>query len=156
MSVVDANGNILTKAQLQAKTTAVVLPAQVTVNETIYESFTHPGAKDPETGMRRLFRAGSVVSQAVIDKIYADSAAAVSSLSPVSGLAAGGTAVTINGTGLLGTKGVKFDTVQATNVKVVSDTKVTCVTPPHAVGAVNVTVQDASGDVVKNAFFAYA
>lgn len=155
MSVVDANGNILTKAQLMAKTTAVVQPAKVTVNEDVFESFSYSGAKDPETGKRRLFRAGAVVDQAAIDKIYSDSAAAVSTMSPVTGLAAGGTPVTINGTGLLGTKGVTFGGAAATNVKVVSDTKVTCTTPAHAAGAVTVVVQDASGDVTKAAFYSY-
>jgi hypothetical protein len=156
MSVVDANGNILTKAQLGALTTAVPAPAMVTVNQEIWETFSYPGAKDPETGTRRLFKVGSVVAQSVIDKIYADSAASVSSLTPVTGGVAVTTPVTINGTGLLGTKGVTFGGTAATNVKVVSDTKVTCVAPAHAAGAVNVVVQDASGDVTKTAAFTYA
>jgi hypothetical protein len=76
-------------------------------------------------------------------------------MSPVTGLAAGGGAATINGTGLLGNKGVTFGGVAATNVKVVSDTKITCTIPPHAAGAVTVVVQDASGDVTKPAFYTY-
>lgn len=156
MSVVDANGNILTKTQLMALTTAVVQPAKVTVNADVYESFSYSGARDPETGKRRLFRAGAVVDQAVIDKIYSDSAAAVSTIVPAGGGVAGTTPVTINGTGLLGTKGVTFGGTAATAVKVLSDTKVTCVAPAHAAGAVNVVVQDASGDVTKTAAYTYA
>lgn len=155
MSIVDANGVILTKTQLAAKTSAVTPPAKVTINEDIFETFSYPGAKDPETGLRRLFLAGDVIPQAVIDKIYSDSNATVSAILPVTGLAAGGTPVVITGTGLLGTKGVTLGGVAATAVKVVSDTKVTCTTGPHATGAVTVIVQDASGDVTKTTFFTY-
>lgn len=156
MSVVDVNGTILTKAQLLAKTTPVVVPDKLTLTEEIWETFGYSGATDPEGGKRRLFRAGEVVESALIDSIYAASNAAVSTISPTGGLAAGGTPVTINGTGLLGNKGVTFGGTAATNVKVVSDTKITCTAPAHAAGAVNVVVQDASGDVTKTGAYTYA
>lgn len=156
MSVIDVNGNILTKSQLLAKTTAVVVPDKVKLTEEIWETFSFPGAKNPETGKRRLYRVGEVVDPAAIDAIYNASLAAVSSISPTGGSTAGATPVTINGTGLLGTKGVTFGGTAATAVVVVSDTKVTCVAPAHASGAVNVVVQDASGDVTKTGAYTYA
>lgn len=53
----------------------------------------------------------------------------VSSVAPTSGPPAGGTAVTITGTGFTGATSVRFGGQNATNVVVVSDTSITCKTP---------------------------
>jgi len=53
----------------------------------------------------------------------------VTSLSPKKGTVAGGTAVTINGTGFTGATEVVFGTKAGTKVKVVSSTKLTVVSP---------------------------
>jgi hypothetical protein len=155
MSIVNAAGNILTKAELTALTTPVVVPDKLKLTAPVYETYTHPGAKQFEGGKRLLYPTGKIVTQKEIDDIYAASNASVSSLTPTSGLAAGNTAVTINGAGFSGVEGVTFGGTPATQVVVVADTKITCRTPAHAVGAVNVVVQDASGDVTKNAAFTY-
>jgi hypothetical protein len=63
----------------------------------------------------------------------------VTGVSPGSGDIAGGTAVTITGTRLTGTTGVNFGSTPATSVVVVSDTSVTCVSPAHSAGVVDVT-----------------
>ena len=59
---------------------------------------------------------------------------------PVSGPDAGGTVVSLSGTGLTGASGVVFGGGAASSVTVVSDTRLTAVTPPHPAGAVEVTV----------------
>jgi len=64
----------------------------------------------------------------------------VTSVSPVGGTIAGGSAVTINGTGFNAGATVTFGGSAATNVVVVSSTKITARTPAHAAGSVNVTV----------------
>jgi hypothetical protein len=64
----------------------------------------------------------------------------VSSISPATGDAAGGTAVTITGTGFLAGATVKFGGVSATNVSVVNSTSITATTPAHAAGKVDVVV----------------
>jgi hypothetical protein len=64
----------------------------------------------------------------------------VTSVSPVGGTIAGGSAVTINGTGFNAGATVTFGGSAATNVVVVSSIKITARTPAHAAGAVNVTV----------------
>ena len=65
----------------------------------------------------------------------------VTSLSPSSGPAAGGTAVTITGTGFTGASAVDFGTAAATNVTVNSSTQITATSPPGTAGtAVDVTV----------------
>jgi hypothetical protein len=64
----------------------------------------------------------------------------VTSISPTGGSIAGSTSVTINGTGFLSGASVTFGGAAATNIVIVSPLKITAKTPPHALGAVNVTV----------------
>jgi hypothetical protein len=64
------------------------------------------------------------------------------SCSPSFGPAAGATNVTITGTNFLGTTGVTFGGVGATNVVFVNSTTVTCTTPAHSPVTVNVVVTD--------------
>jgi hypothetical protein len=70
----------------------------------------------------------------------AATAPSVTSLTPNSGDPAGGTQVTINGSGFASGAAVTFDGLSATSVLVINAVHLTCVTPPHAAGAVNVTV----------------
>ena len=69
----------------------------------------------------------------------------ISAISPVSGPAAGGTAVTITGTGFLTGAGVTLGGTAATNVVVVSSTSITAKTAAHAGGAVSVVVTNTDG-----------
>lgn len=64
------------------------------------------------------------------------------SLTPNQGTFAGGTPVTITGSGFVDGATVAFDGVAATEVVVVNSTTITCVTPPHAAEAVDVTVEN--------------
>jgi hypothetical protein len=70
---------------------------------------------------------------------------AVTSLSPTSGPAAGGTNVTINGSGFTGATAVSFGSVAATSFTVVSATRITARTPAQAAGAVTVSVTTPGG-----------
>lgn len=78
------------------------------------------------------------------------------SISPATGAAAGGTAVTILGTDFEGTTGVTFGGTPATSVVVVHDGKITCTTPAHAAGAVNVVVQNPDGNDTMTGAFTYS
>lgn len=65
----------------------------------------------------------------------------VTSVTPNSGSTAGGTSITdLAGTGFISGATVTFGGSSATNVTFVSATKLTCTTPAHAAGAVNVVV----------------
>ncbi len=64
----------------------------------------------------------------------------VSAVSPNAGTTAGGTSVTLTGTGFVSGATVRFDGTLASNVNVASSTSLTATTPAHAAGAVNVTV----------------
>jgi large repetitive protein len=64
----------------------------------------------------------------------------VTSVSPSQGTAIGGTTVTIEGSGLSGAQFVSFGGTAATDVKIVSGSEITVVTPAHASGTVGVSV----------------
>jgi len=75
----------------------------------------------------------------------------ITSISPSSGSTLGGTSVTITGTSFTGASTVKFAGTLATNITVVNDTTITCITPSRgAVGPVGVIVT--TGGVSSNNF----
>lgn len=86
---------------------------------------------------------------------YNTAPSAVSSCVPAVGLAAGGTNVTIIGNGFAGATGVTFGGTAATNFVLVSDSYITCTTPAHAAGAVNVVVTDPAGNGTLTNGFTY-
>lgn len=70
----------------------------------------------------------------------------ITSLAPVTGPLAGGTTITLTGTGFTGATAVRFGTVDAASFTVVSGTELTAVTPAATTaGAVDVTVVTPSG-----------
>ena len=70
----------------------------------------------------------------------------VTSCSPNNGTTAGGTSVTITGTNFFsGTITATFGGTAATSVTFVNSTTITCVTPAHAAGLVNVVVTNPDG-----------
>ena len=82
----------------------------------------------------------------------------VTGVSPGSGPTAGGTSVTVTGTGFSGVTGVTFGGAAGTAVNVVSTTQLSVVSPPHATGAVDVVVTNGLGAsaVVPSDQFAYS
>ena len=69
----------------------------------------------------------------------------VTRISPKTGPAAGGTPVMISGSGFSDDATVRFGLVEAASVKVISSTALVAVTPPEAIGSVNVTVTTPGG-----------
>ena len=78
----------------------------------------------------------------------------VTSITPNTGTTAGGTSVTITGTGFLAGATVSLGGTAATNVNVVGSTSITATTAAHAAGAVSVTVtnSDAQSGSLPNGF----
>jgi hypothetical protein len=74
-----------------------------------------------------------------------NTAPAVTSVTPPNGALAGGTAVTITGTGFLTGPTVTFGGTAATAVTFVNATTITATTPMHAAGTVNVVVTNTDG-----------
>ena len=79
----------------------------------------------------------------------------ITSLQPLSGLATGGTLVTIVGGNFTGTLTVTFDGVAATGVTLVDSTTLQATTPAHASGAVDVVVSNANGMATQADGFTY-
>jgi hypothetical protein len=69
----------------------------------------------------------------------------VASVTPATGLAAGGTAVTISGTGFTGATAVTFGGTPATAVVVVSANTITATSPAKAAGTYDVRVTTPNG-----------
>ncbi|MFD3488598.1 IPT/TIG domain-containing protein [Streptomyces sp. NPDC058665] len=80
----------------------------------------------------------------------------VTGVSPSSGPTAGGTNVTLTGTGFTGASSVTFGGVPATSFTVNSATQITAVTPPGGVGAAVVAVTTPGGTSAPDVFFFYA
>ena len=76
---------------------------------------------------------------------YVSTAPVISSISPTSGTANGGTSVTISGSNFAAGATVSFGGTSATNVSVVNSTSITATTPAHASGTVNVVVTNTNG-----------
>jgi hypothetical protein len=80
----------------------------------------------------------------------------VTKITPTTGTTAGGTRVTISGTGLSGATSVKFGSVAATGVTVNGHgTKLKAVSPAHAVGPVNIVVTTPGGTTTNNSADTY-
>ena len=80
---------------------------------------------------------------------------APTSVSPNAGTTSGGTSVTISGSGFTGATAVTFGGSAATSVSVVNDTTITCITPSHSAGAVNVVVTNAAGSGTLTSGYTY-
>lgn len=93
-------------------------------------------------------------NQLLVYGLVPPAALSLTSVSPTSGGTAGGTKVTIAGTGFQSRATVAFGGNAATNVKVVSTTSITATTPAHAAGTVSVTVTNPNGQsaTLLNAF----
>ncbi|HUY23344.1 MAG TPA: IPT/TIG domain-containing protein [Acidimicrobiales bacterium] len=89
--------------------------------------------------------AGTSTPTAVDQFTYRAPLPTVTGVAPASGPASGGTTVTITGAGFTGTTRVVFGTVAATSFTVVSDTRVTAVSPAQAAGIRNIVLSTAVG-----------
>lgn len=79
----------------------------------------------------------------------APQAPTVTSVDPGTGPSTGGTLVIVTGTNLTGAQSVRFGAAEATAVQVLSDTQVSCVSPPGTAGSlVAVTVATPGGTTV--------
>jgi hypothetical protein len=78
----------------------------------------------------------------------------VTSIAPNGGTTAGGTPVTVSGTGFVAPATLTLGGTAATAVSVVNSTTITATTPAHAAGAVNVVVQsNAQTATLTNGYF---
>jgi hypothetical protein len=87
--------------------------------------------------------------------VYPGPTPKVTSLTPATGAAAGGTEVTVTGSDLTDATGVTFDGAAGTAFSVTDYFTVKATTPAHAAGAVDVVVQHPEGNVTVTDGFTY-
>jgi len=153
MTLYDAAGARITKAAFPA--TADTDPVMV-VDENVYERV-HVGPQDPDPEgsiTRLLMAAGASLRQSEIDLLFP--AVVVTSITPDTGPAVGGTAVTIRGKNLSGVTAVTFDGAAGTSLQVLSPTELTVVTPAGAAGPADVAITSDAGTVTETGGFTYA
>jgi hypothetical protein len=89
---------------------------------------------------------GGVSSATAADHYtYVGAAPTVTGVSPASDTTAGGSAITLTGTGFIGATSVAFGTTVLYSFTVNSDTSLTAIDPVHAPGTVDVTVTTPNG-----------
>ena len=86
---------------------------------------------------------------------YTAPAPTFTSISPTSGTTAGGTAVTITGTGFTGATAVTIGGATATSLSVVSDTEITATTPAGTAGTANVVITAPGGTLTETGAFTF-
>ena len=88
---------------------------------------------------------GGTSATSVADEFTYEPGPVVTSVNPPSGSPAGGTSVTIDGSGFTGATGVKFGSAAAPSFTVNTDSQITATTPAGAAGQVDVTVSTPGG-----------
>ncbi|WP_395753590.1 autotransporter-associated beta strand repeat-containing protein [Prosthecobacter sp.] len=97
------------------------------------------------------------LASVAFDRVVLDGTAAVTvtAILPPNGTTAGGSSVTIIGTGFTGATGVTIGGVAATGVTVISDTMLTATTGAHASGATNVAVTAPGGTATGTGMYTF-
>jgi hypothetical protein len=111
----------------------------VTVNSSVKITATTPALSDTTVDVRVTTDWGTSANTAADNYRYT-APAAVTGVSPATGPRTGGTSVVLTGQRFTGATAVRFGGTAAPSFVVNSDTKITVVTPGHAVGTVDVTV----------------
>jgi hypothetical protein len=96
-----------------------------------------------QTGGHNIIVTGPGGTSAIVSAdlfTYKPPAPAITAIAPSSGPSAGGTSVTVTGTGFTGATRVAFGGVVATSFSVVSDTQITAVSPAQPAGAHHIVV----------------
>ncbi|MGW0486178.1 IPT/TIG domain-containing protein [Nonomuraea sp. NPDC003214] len=157
MTLYAANGTQLTKTTAAAKVDDVpVTDPIVEVTEDLIEGFRPEGTTFPPQARRLWKTAGTLIRQSELDAMFP--AGEITSVSPATGPAAGGTAITIKGRNFTPTASASAVTVggaNATDIVVVDEQTITCKTPAGTAGAQDVVVTTDAGAVTKVDVFTY-
>ena len=119
--------------------------ASFTVNSDTQIAATAPAAGSAGSVAITVTTAGGTSATSSADQFTYVAAPTVSGISPQAGPFAGGTTVTISGSGFSGATAVDFGTSRAASFAVVSDTQVTATSPAGAMGVIDVSVTAAGG-----------
>lgn len=152
MALVKGDGSTLTKTPggtvLQSVSEA---DPQIKVLINVYEDTPYDHVDYPTQKKQLKFYAGQIVRQSKWDEAFR--APTITAISPATGPAAGGTTITITGTGFSSDATVTVGGTNATSIVVKSAKKITAVTPAKTAGSYNVVVTTAGGSATKTGGF---
>ena len=137
-----AGGTAVTLTGTDLGTTTAVRFGTTAASFTVVDDRHVAAVAPPATGRVHVIvdTLGGTSSATDADAFTYHTAPAVAALTPTQGPTAGGTAVTITGSGLAPATAVAFGTRPAASFTVVSDTEIDAVAPPAAAGPVDVAV----------------
>lgn len=153
MTLVKGDGTPIAKAPGGTVLQAVSDPdpkLKVLIN--VYDAGVPDGTKYPAARTQLAFHSGQIIRTSAWNERFP--LPEVESVTPSTGLEAGGTAVTIVGKNFTPATTVKFAAASATSVVVLTPTKLTCVTPAGT-GAVAVEATTSAGAGSKASAFTY-
>ncbi|MBN9341004.1 MAG: IPT/TIG domain-containing protein, partial [Comamonadaceae bacterium] len=87
---------------------------------------------------------------------YVVSTPTLATVTPITGNTAGGATITLLGSGFVPGSVVLVDGINAANVQVINSTTLTAVTPAHAAGTVDVTINNGAGTAALTNAFTYS
>ncbi|MFD6225403.1 IPT/TIG domain-containing protein [Streptomyces sp. NPDC060232] len=122
------------------------------VDDTHISAITAPHA--PGTGLVSVTTPGGTATGPVT-YTYVTPAPTISGFTPASGSTAGGTQVTITGTGFTGTTAVSLAGAPAASFQVLNDTTIVAITAPHAPASGPVTVTTPGGTAISATNYTY-
>jgi hypothetical protein len=117
----------------------------------VYKDTPYDGVDYPTQMKQLAYRAGQIIPQSEWDAQFVDPT--ITSVSPATGAAAGGTVVTVVGSGFTTGATVAVGGTAGTSVSVKNDKKLTYVSPAKAAGTYSVTVTTAAGVATKTTAF---
>lgn len=145
-----------TRLTLAGVTTAAVADPEVTVTMDLYDRHTYgrTDAKPEGSVGRLLLKSGSVVRQSTLNALFQPGQ--VTGVTPTTAPLAGGTVVTITGSGLDGVTAVTFGGTAGTSLTVVNDREVQVTTPAKTAGNHAVVVTDDGNTINTGVSVTYA
>lgn len=154
MTLVKGDGTQITKTAGEDLLTDVPeTDPRVEVGETVYILKTPSGTTYPPVQKMLRFHEGQIIRRSQWDAEFPP--ATITSVSPATGPAAGGTEVAVRGSGFTPGSTLQFGGAAATGVTVVDDGLIRCTTPAGAAGAADVVVTTDTSAVTKTGGFTY-
>jgi phage tail-like protein len=150
--------SVVTDAEQTSYISTMLTMAQAIPNVAFFFVFNWNDDADGDWGLNNsLYEAKS--SLAAVETFLTPStttpppaAPTITSLSPTSATTAGGTTVTVIGTGFTGATALHFGSHAATSFEVVSSTEITAITPAESAASIEVTVTTSNGTSAGKSF----
>lgn len=154
MTVKNNAGTRVTKTTMKSAMAVVTQPNIYTADQDYYWYRQGDGQAGVEQVKFLVVKQGQQITEQAVDAMFPT--ATVTSITPNTGLAAGGLVVTIRGTDLGGTSGVTFGGTAGTAFALQADGSIKVTTPAKTAGAYDVVVQDDAGNVTVTNGFTYS